>query len=163
MLVYLVQYGVRGNAGSLMGPIVLIAAAAAVGGLMLPVIRLLVTRVRGAALSRREHRRSLHAQAGAERRARALMSELCPYGWRAHITLLEGEAVLVSGEAVEAPVALDWYELRPGGGEPAIMRRVWAHSVSEALEAMVADRRTDEALEQIELRAWADGVSWPEP
>ena len=45
---------------------------------------------------------------------------------------------------------------------PAVMRRVWAGSVSEALEAMVADRRTDETLEQIERGAVADGVLWPE-
>jgi len=42
------------------------------------------------------------------------------------------------------------------------VRRVWAPSVAEALEAMVADRRTDAALEQIEARASADGISWPD-
>ena len=42
------------------------------------------------------------------------------------------------------------------------MRRVWADTVGEALEAMVIDRRTDETLEQIELRASDDGALWPD-
>jgi hypothetical protein len=91
-----------------------------------------------------------------------MMSELCPYGWRAQITLYEGQEQGEHGEAVRAPVALDWFELSHDGGQPAVMRRVWAPSVGEALEAMVADRRTDEALEAIELRASADGLAWPD-
>ena len=58
-------------------------------------------------------------------------------------------------------MALDWTELREGS-RPAVMRRVWALTVAEALEAMVADRRTDETLEQIERGAVADGALWPE-
>ena len=42
------------------------------------------------------------------------------------------------------------------------MQRVWARTVGEALEAMVADRRTDETLEQIERGAVADGALWPD-
>ena len=42
------------------------------------------------------------------------------------------------------------------------MRRVWAPTIGEALEAMVADRRTDETLEQIEQGAVADGALWPD-
>jgi hypothetical protein len=153
---------VRPHAGSLLGPVVLIVAGACVGGLMLPLLRVVVQRSRGAVLSWRGRRRRVRAAATAERRARAMMSELCPYGWRAQITLYEGQSVQASGEAVRAPVALDWYELQPGGGEPAIMRRVWAETVGDALEAMVSDRRTDETLEQIELRASADGALWPD-
>jgi hypothetical protein len=43
-----------------------------------------------------------------------------------------------------------------------VMRRVWAPSIAEALDAMVADRRTDLALEQIEMRATLDGADWPD-
>ncbi len=52
-------------------------------------------------------------------------------------------------------VALDWAELEDESGEPAVLRRVWAPTIVEALEAMVADRQTDETLEQIEQGAAA--------
>lgn len=42
------------------------------------------------------------------------------------------------------------------------MRRVWAPTIGEALDAMVADRRTDETLEEIEQGAAADGALWPD-
>jgi hypothetical protein len=44
----------------------------------------------------------------------------------------------------------------------AAVRRVWAPTISEALDAMVADRRTDETLQNIEQAALADGVRWPD-
>jgi hypothetical protein len=104
---------------------------------------------------RAARRRARRAQL-AEARARAQMSELCPHGWRAQITLYAG------GEepAPDAPagprgwVALDWSELEPDGQGVAVSRRVWAASITEALEAMVADRRTDETLERIEREVW---------
>jgi hypothetical protein len=37
-----------------------------------------------------------------------------------------------------------------------------APTINEALDAMVADRRTDETLEQIEHGAAADGAWWPD-
>jgi hypothetical protein len=151
--------GVHAGPAGLWAPLLLIVAGAAVGGLMLPVVRFLVTRGRSALRGWRARRRRIAAAVGVERRARALMSELCPYGWRAQITLHEGQE---HDESVRAPVALDWFELSHDGGQPAVMRRVWAQSVGEALEAMVADRRTDEALEAIELRATADGAAWPD-
>jgi hypothetical protein len=43
-----------------------------------------------------------------------------------------------------------------------VIRRVWAPTIGEALDAMVADRRTDETLEQIEQGAVADGALWPD-
>jgi hypothetical protein len=170
----LAQLGVRPHAGALLGPLVLIAVCAAAGGLLLPLLRVAVTRGRAglrgrgalhgrAALGGRAGRwRRVRAEVGAERCARAMMGELCPHGWRAELTLYDGRALTESDEPVRGPVALDWCELRPGGVEPAVVRRVWAGSVAEALEAMVADRRTDVALEQIELRASADGASWPD-
>lgn len=163
MVALLAQLGVRPHAGGLLGPLVLIALCAAAGGLLLPPLRVAVRRGRGALGGRVGRWRRVRAEVGGERRARALMGELCPHGWRAELTLYDGRASTEAGEPARAPVALDWCELRPGGAEPAVVRRVWAASVAEALEAMVADRRTDVALEQIELRASADGVSWPDP
>jgi hypothetical protein len=146
-------------------PLIFIVAGACVGGLLLPALRIAVTRSRASFLAWRGRRRRIQAAATAERRARAMMSELCPHGWRARITLYEGQtgrAANHQGEEVRGAVALDWFELRAGGGEPAVMRRVWADTIGEALEAMVSDRRTDETLEQIELRASANGALWPD-
>ncbi|PZS08807.1 MAG: hypothetical protein DLM64_11840, partial [Solirubrobacterales bacterium] len=146
-------------------PLLLIVAGACAGALLLPVTRVAVTRVRRAARARRAARRRLRADATVERRARAMMSELCPYGWHAQITLLEG-AIDPDGIESRPParprVALDWAELSAETGRPVVMRRVWAGSIGAALEAMVADRRTDETLEQIEQGADADGARWPD-
>lgn len=158
------QYGVHPGPDSLLEPLLLIVSGACAGGLLLPLTRLVVTRVRGAMRSRRVARRQLRAAATAETRARALMSELCPYGWHARVTLLEG-AVDPDGKlagGARPRVALDWTELSPDTGRPAVMRRVWADSIGQALDAMVADRRTDETLEQIEQGAVADGALWPD-
>jgi hypothetical protein len=88
-----------------------------------------------------------------------MMSELCPHGWRAQITMFAGAAGEGRGQS---RVALDWAELQDGSGRPAVMRRVWAPTVGEAMDAMVADRRTDLTLEQIEQGAVADGALWPD-
>ncbi len=156
------QYGTRPDSGNLWAPLLLIVAGAIVGGLMIPLLRVAVTRSRAAFFQWRAGRRRIRAAATAERRARALMSELCPYGWRAQLTLYEGATEQENGEPVRDAVALDWFELTERGDEPAVMRRVWAPTIGEALEAMVCDRRTDETLEQIELRASADGAYWPD-
>jgi hypothetical protein len=108
----------------------------------------------------------MHARAAAtaEARARALMSELCPHGWRAQITLFGpgDELPPDAPEGERSQVALDWAELESERRGIAVVRRVWAPSIGEALEAMVADRRTDETLEQIEQSAVADGSLWPD-
>jgi hypothetical protein len=112
-------------------------------------------------LVRRRHtpQAELLGAAELEDRLRAAMSELCPHGWRAHITLFGPEDELPP-DAPTGPrsrVALDWAELDSDGDAPVIVRRVWAATVAEAMEAMVADRRTDETLEQIERAAvWPD-------
>jgi hypothetical protein len=150
----------------MLGPILLVVLGAATGALLLPLVRLLVIRIEGAVRARRAQRRRRREVAIAEQRARMLMSELCPYGWRAQITLFERaeEAELPLGPNGRRPrVALDWAEFAPEAGRAAVTRRVWAPSISEALEAMVADRRTDETLEQIERGAVADGSAWPDP
>jgi hypothetical protein len=123
-----------------------------------------VPRCRHALRARWRERRRLLAQANVEHRARALMSELCPQGWRAQITLF-GPADPLPPDAPEgarARVALDWAELEDESGKAAVLRRVWAPTVAEALDAMVADRRTDQTLEQIEQGAMADGTLWPD-
>lgn len=161
----MVQFGsghAHRGAGSLLEPLALIVAGACVGGLLIPLLTVLVGRTRAAAHAWRRRRRRIRAAATAERRARAMMSELCPHGWRAQITVYEGAATAPGGDSIRDAVALDWYELTARGDEPAVMRRVWAPTIGEALEAMVCDRRTDETLEQIELRASAEGALWPD-
>lgn len=158
------QYGVRPGPASPLEPLLLVVAGACAGALLLPLTRVVVTRARTSIRSRRLARRRLRAAATAETRARAMMSELCPYGWHARITLLEG-AIDPDGNVAGGSrprVALDWTELSPETGRPAVMRRVSADSIAAALEAMVADRRTDETLEQIEQGAVADGALWPD-
>jgi hypothetical protein len=116
-------------------------------------------RLRRRLLARRRQRQRLRALATAEARARALMSELCPHGWRAQITLFgPGDELPPDAPSGErARVALDWAELEDEHRRVAVVRRVWAASIGDALEAMVADRRTDETLEQIE-----QGAVWPD-
>lgn len=109
---------------------------------------------------RRASEARLRAAATIEAAARARMSELCPHGWRAQLTLFGADDELGAGAppGAAARVALDWAEFDDADGHIAIVRRVWAPTIGEALEAMVADRRTDETLERIERSApvWPD-------
>jgi hypothetical protein len=145
---------------NLIAPIAMILCGAVVGLLLIPAVRITRRRVllsfRGWRLRRR--RRSL---AAAELQARAIMGELCPHGWSCQITVYEGPPP-ADEEPPPGRIALDWVELLREAGRPAVTRRVWAASVAEALEAMVADRRTDLALEQIERRAALEGIDWPD-
>ena len=149
---------------SLLEPLILLGFIVGFGTVMVTLLTLLVPRSRRRLKSWRSRRRRSRAAATAEVRARALMSELCPHGWRAQITLssVEDKELPPTPTGEPARVALDWTELGDESGRPAVMRRVWAPTVVEALEAMVADRRTDETLEQIEQRATFDGASWPD-
>ncbi len=111
----------------------------------------------------RRHRHGeaqLRAAARLEASARARMSELCPHGWRAQVTLFAPSDQPPEGapDVERSRVALDWAEIDDDFGHVAVVRRVWGATIGEALEAMVADRHTDETLEQIERRARA----WPE-
>jgi hypothetical protein len=121
----------------------------------------LMPRVHRAVRDRLARRLRARAAATAETRARALMDELCPHGWRAEITLLDLTAGPPSEEP-QHPVALDWTAFEQAGAREGIVRRVWASSIREALDAMVADRRTDATLQQIEQAALADGACWPD-
>jgi hypothetical protein len=167
VLAFMVQCGsacVHVGHASLLEPLILLGFVVVLGTVAVTLLSLLVPRSRRRLKSWRSRRRRSHAVATAEVRARALMSELCPHGWRAQITLFSADEkelpLTPTGEP--ARVALDWTELGDERGRPAVMRRVWAPTVVEALDAMVADRRTDETLEQIEQRAAFDGASWPD-
>lgn len=146
------QFGVGAHpdGGTLLQPLFVIAISAGVGGALLIVLGWLVPRARRALRAGFSRRRRLIAAANAERRARAMMDELCPHGWQGQIVLLADRVVL------------DWTELDEGGSRPAVSRRVIAPTINEALEVMVADRRTDETLQQIEQGALADGAIWPD-
>jgi hypothetical protein len=154
------------SAANLLVPLALIALVVCVGAVLAPLLGVAASRSRGALRSWRGRRRRLRAAANTEEGAHAMMSELCPHGWRAQITLFAeadpDDHRPLTPDGRRAQVALDWTELRDDSGRPAVMRRVWAATVAEALEAMVADRRTDETLERIERGAVADGALWPE-
>jgi hypothetical protein len=152
------------GAGPSVAAIAFVVIGAIAGVLVYKLADLVTLRVRRSLQDRRAERRREHGQATAERRARALMSELCPQGWRAQITLFApgDELPIGAPDGDWARVALDWAELDPDRGGPAVVRRVWAATISDALDAMVADRRTDETLEQIEQGAAADGAEWPD-
>lgn len=148
---------------SLLEPFALVAFVICSGAVGVPLLGLLVSGARGALRAFKARRRRLRLAASAEMRARAMMSEMCPHGWRAEITILDGESALEDSERARGDrVAVDWAELEGDGGRPAVMRRVWAPTIGEALDAMVADRRTDQTLEQIEQGAVADGALWPD-
>jgi hypothetical protein len=121
-------------------------------------------KVRRKLMARRRRTHRLRVAANAEQRARAIMSELCPHGWRAQITLFGpgDEMPPDAPDGDRSRVALDWAELEDERRRIAVVRRVWAPTIGEALDAMVADRRTDETLEQIEQAAHADGTLWPD-
>jgi hypothetical protein len=94
-----------------------------------------------------------------------MMDELCPRGWRAQITLLRASKDS-SGETSGLQrdwVVLDWTAFEDERSREAVVRRVWAPTISAALELMVAGRRTDETLQHVEQDALADGANWPDP
>jgi hypothetical protein len=157
MVAVAVQFGL-GNPhshASFVGPLLLLAGAGSIGGVLFVALRALRRLILTPIRARRRER----ADAAAETRARAMMDELCPHGWQAQIILLPHSRSEPGGR-----VALDWAALEGGHGEvhPATARRVWGETIAEALRAMVADRITDETLAQIEQDAFADGAVWPD-
>ena len=172
MLAFMVQWGgERYHPGpiNLLQPLALLAVGVVAGVLLVPALERLVPRARRRVRARLRRRRNLRAAATAEQRARAIMSELCPHGWRAEITLFEhpgrdgrDRPDRPDGEARPDRVRLEWTELRDESGAPAVMRELWAPTVGAALERMVADRQTDETLEAIEQGAVWEGAHWPE-
>ncbi len=95
-----------------------------------------------------------------EARARAVMGELCPNGWRAQINLEAGGEPQDAPSPKRAAVSVDWSELGDPFSEPPTVRRIWAPTISSALAAMVEDRRADEVLERIERAASTEDDPW---
>jgi hypothetical protein len=93
--------------------------------------------------------------------AMAVMGELCPNGWTAEITLYGwGAPVPPDAPAARVPlVALEWKQYGEEPGRVLVARRVWAPTISQALQSMIEDRRTDLALEEIE-RTVSDEDGW---
>jgi hypothetical protein len=169
VLLFLVQFGtahLQPARESVVEPLLALGVALAAGVLVFLVVVLTVTRSRRLARHWRDgrRRRRLRDAASAEQRARVLMSELCPHGWRAQVTLFgsDEERRLLGPERDSDRVALDWIEYEDSRGRVAVERRVWAPTIAEALDAMIADRRTDETLEEIERGVVGDGGGWPE-
>jgi hypothetical protein len=167
VLALAVQFGIGDHPtrGSLLPAFGMIFAAAFLGGVLLLTLERIVPRIRRAVRRRMIMRRQLLAMASSELRSRMQMDELCPYGWQAEITVFSSASHLPD----EAPnpekvrVALDWAPLGfDGNPENVTVRRIWSETINLALETMVADRITDETLQQIELRALADGAEWPD-
>ena len=94
--------------------------------------------------------------------ALAIMGELCAHGWQAQITLYGwGAPVPADAPPSRVPlVELEWKQFEEDSERVAVARRVWAPTISEALEAMVEDRRTDMTFEQIEESAADQGETW---
>jgi hypothetical protein len=94
--------------------------------------------------------------------ALAVMGELCPHGWQAQITLYGwGAPIPDDAPPSRVPlVELQWMLYQEESGRVAVARRVWAPTIEEALQRMIDDRRTDLALEQIELDAAGEDVWW---
>jgi hypothetical protein len=94
--------------------------------------------------------------------ALAVMRELCPHGWRARLTVYGSDAALPAEAPVSRarPVALEWTQFESGPAAAEVERHLWARTITEALQAMVEDRRTDLILEQIEQAA--HDTQWPE-
>jgi hypothetical protein len=94
--------------------------------------------------------------------ALAVMGELCAHGWQAQITLYGwGAPVPADAPPSRVPlVELEWKQFEEDSERIAVARRVWAPTISEALEAMVEDRRTDMTFEQIEESAAEQGETW---
>jgi hypothetical protein len=94
--------------------------------------------------------------------ALAVMGELCPHGWQAQITLYGwGAPVPADAPPSRAPlVELEWKQFDEEPGRVAVVRRVWAPTIGEALQTMVDDRQTDVTLEQIEQSVGGEDVWW---
>jgi hypothetical protein len=153
------EAGAHPTPANLLQPLAAVGLSLAVGGGLIVVLTLIVRRTRRAMARNRK----LHADATAERRARAMMDELCPHGWRAELALL-GARDERPEQLQDHPdwVVLDWVEHGGGAAGAGRVRRVVAPTIAAALDAMVADRLTDETLRQIEQSALDDGARWPD-
>ena len=158
MLALAVQFGEgdKHPPANLLYPALTLVGAAIIGGLLLKLAERVVPGVRRAL---RSHKR-LRAAAAVELRARAMMDELCPDGWQAQILMFSSAEELPDDapEPARTRILLEWELL----GQPAVTRQIWARDIKQALEAMVAERITDDTLQQIEQRALLEGTIWPD-
>jgi hypothetical protein len=94
--------------------------------------------------------------------ALVVMGELCAHGWQAQITLYGWDApVPADAPPSRVPlVELEWKQFEEGSTEAVTARRVWAPTISDALQAMVDDRRADITIEQIEQAAASENDIW---
>ncbi len=95
--------------------------------------------------------------------AREQMQELCPNGWSARIVLYGNGAPLPDDapDTGDRRVCVEWteYEADPNGHtEVAVARRMWARTIAGALRGMLADRRLDRELEEIERKVIQDAA-----
>ncbi len=162
MLAIAAQFGLGDHPTptSFFEPVLTIVVSAVGGCLLIGILQRIVPPSKRAIRARLSRTRRLRAAAGAELRARAMMDELCPNGWRAQIVMFSSAEELPpeAPDPEQTRVLLDWAAV----GESSVVRRVWAPDVKHALDAMVADRVTDETLQQIEQRALSDGAVWPD-
>jgi hypothetical protein len=169
MLVFLVQGHYKpiyhDSGGPSLSTLGLLVAGACVGMVAFYLFIVGVPRARRAIRAMVAERRRTREAASAEERARAMMSELCPHGWQAQITMFAspGDAPHERRNSERTVIALDWTAFDHERQSEPVIRRVWAESIVAALEAMVADRRTDDTLEQIEQAAAAEGTLWSDP
>ena len=80
-------FGLHPEVASLWLALAVIAFVVCVGAVIVPLLGVAVSGARGGLRSWRGRHQRLSAAAHVEARARATMSELCPHGWRAQITL----------------------------------------------------------------------------
>jgi hypothetical protein len=94
--------------------------------------------------------------------ALAVMGELCPRGWQAHITLYgQGAPVPHDAPPSRAPlVELEWKEFDGEPRQVMVARRAWARTIGGALQMMVDDRRTAMTLGTSEQAPDASGGLW---
>ena len=109
---------------------------------------------------RRQHRRP--KPVADQWQALAVMGELCAHGWQAQVTLYGwGAPVPADAPPSRVPlVELEWKQFEEDSEQVAVARRVWAPTISEALQMMVEDRRTDLAFEEIEQAAIDGEDAW---
>jgi hypothetical protein len=93
-----------------------------------------------------QHRRERRLRPVADEwQALAVMSELCPHGWKAHLTL-RGRDVPLPDDAPRSRmplVELEWEQFEQESGQVATSRRVWAPTIEAALQTMAEDRWAD--------------------
>ena len=95
-----------------------------------------------------QHRRERRLPPVADEwQALAVMSELCPRGWKAHLTLRGWDApVPDDAPPSRAPlVELEWKQFEDDSGQVTVSRRAWAPSIEAALQTMAKHARLGDA------------------